>query len=255
MVEEWPPGVLGVKQQVVLGGAAEGRALLPQLGLQPAGQPVAALGLPVVLHRVGGGAHAVCPPVGQIPAVHRAVRQGLPDGAVQLLEGHHPQLHALGIALVVGLYQVEDFQVRRSVVVEQARDAGNDKIVGVAVFLAQGEVAFHALVEGFHIAVGGGDIPEEVGRHAVGVPVGGEAQHVAQVVVLAVPHQQAPAGEPVVHPLARQRQGVEVALGRHAGGALRGQGVPHREGAAAAGADTHKQSPLYPLGTAAAQLP
>ena len=70
------PGVLGVKQKVVLGGAAEGRALLPQLGLQSAGQPVAALGLPVVLHRVGGGAHAVCPPIGQIPAVHRAVRQG-----------------------------------------------------------------------------------------------------------------------------------------------------------------------------------
>lgn len=124
------PGVLGVKQKVVLGGAAEGRALLPQLGLQPAGQCVAALGLPVVLHRVGGGAHAVGPPIGQIPAVHRAVRQGLPDGAVQLLEGHHPQLHALRIALVVGLYQVEDFQVRRGVVVEQARDAGKDKIVG-----------------------------------------------------------------------------------------------------------------------------
>lgn len=45
--------MLGVKQKVVLGGAAEGRALLPQLGLQSAGQPVAALGRPVVLHRVG----------------------------------------------------------------------------------------------------------------------------------------------------------------------------------------------------------
>ena len=62
------PGVLGVKQQVVLGGAAEGRALLPQLRLQPAGQPVAALGLPaavehLAVHQVaeveigGGKAH------------------------------------------------------------------------------------------------------------------------------------------------------------------------------------------------------
>ena len=62
------PGVLGVKQQVVLGGAAEGRALLPQLGLQPAGQPVAALSLPaavehLAVHQVaeveigGGEAH------------------------------------------------------------------------------------------------------------------------------------------------------------------------------------------------------
>ncbi len=62
------PGVLGVKQQVVLGGAAEGRALLPQLGLQPAGQCVAALGLPaavehLAVHQVaeveigGGKAH------------------------------------------------------------------------------------------------------------------------------------------------------------------------------------------------------
>lgn len=62
------PGVLGVKQQVVLGGAAEGRALLPQLGLQSAGQCVAALGLPaavehLAVHQVaeveigGGKAH------------------------------------------------------------------------------------------------------------------------------------------------------------------------------------------------------
>lgn len=62
------PGVLGVKQQVVLGGAAEGRALLPQLRLQLAGQPVAALGLPaavehLAVHQVaeveigGGKAH------------------------------------------------------------------------------------------------------------------------------------------------------------------------------------------------------
>ena len=60
--------MLGVKQQVVLGGAAEGRALLPQLGLQPAGQCVAALGLPaavehLAVHQVaeveigGGKAH------------------------------------------------------------------------------------------------------------------------------------------------------------------------------------------------------
>ena len=62
------PGVLGVKQQVVLGGAAEGRALLPQLGFQSAGQCVAALGLPaavehLAVHQVaeveigGGEAH------------------------------------------------------------------------------------------------------------------------------------------------------------------------------------------------------
>ena len=46
------PGVLGVKQQVVLGGVAEGRALLPQLGLQSTGQCVAALGLPAAVEPI-----------------------------------------------------------------------------------------------------------------------------------------------------------------------------------------------------------
>lgn len=74
------PGVLGVKHQVVLGGAAEGRALLPQLRLQSAGQCVAALGLPqaavehLAVHQVaeveigGGEAH---------PASLHVLKEGL----------------------------------------------------------------------------------------------------------------------------------------------------------------------------------
>ena len=72
------PGVLGVKQQVVLGGAAEGRALLPQLRLQPAGQCVAALGLPAAVEHLA---------VHQVAEVEIGGGEAHPAGLYVLKEG------------------------------------------------------------------------------------------------------------------------------------------------------------------------
>ena len=48
------PGVLGVKQQVVLGHAAEFGVVFARLGVQAAGQGVAVLRLAVMLDGIGG---------------------------------------------------------------------------------------------------------------------------------------------------------------------------------------------------------
>ena len=72
------PGVLGVKQQVVLGGAAEGRALLPQLGFQSAGQCVAALGLPAAVEHLA---------VHQVAEVEIGGGEAHPAGLYVLKEG------------------------------------------------------------------------------------------------------------------------------------------------------------------------
>ena len=67
------PGVLRVEKEVVLGGAGVIRVFFIALGIQPPAEVIPVLGLPIVLHRVGGGAYAVGPPVVQVAAVNRRV--------------------------------------------------------------------------------------------------------------------------------------------------------------------------------------
>ena len=184
--------MLSVKQQVVLGHAAEFGVVFARLGVQAAGQGVAVLRLAVMLDGIGGGTGAVGPPVGQVAVVHRAVLQLGRDGRVQLLQADHADPGALRVAAGVLLNDAQDLRLRRGVVAEHARHAGHHKVVAVAVLLAQGQVVLQVLVHGVH-RVGGG-IGAKVLHHKVGGAVGLQAQHVAQVVVLAVPHQHPLAG-------------------------------------------------------------
>ena len=67
------PGVLRIKEEVILGSAGIVRVFFIAPGIQPPAEMVPALGLPVVLHRIGGGAYAVGPPVVEIAVINRRV--------------------------------------------------------------------------------------------------------------------------------------------------------------------------------------
>ncbi len=188
-----PPGVLGVEQQGVLGLLHQGGLVFFQVGVQAAGQLVVAAGGQVVLDRVGRGAHAVGPPVVEVPAVHRRVGQLGGDGRVQLLQADHAHGHVVAVAAVVVLDRVQDQGFGRGVVAEHARHRRQDEVVGVAVFLTFAQVVVQVLGQGLHVVGRPGGAAQAVHGHKVGGVVGPQAQHVAQVVVFAVPHQQAAA--------------------------------------------------------------
>ena len=108
------------------------------------------LGVFVVLDRVRRAADAVGPPVGEIAPVYRRVLKRRADGGVELLEADHAHGNLLPVALPVGLDDLEDLRLRGRVVTEHAGHGGDDEVVGVSVFLAQGEIPLQIFMEGLH---------------------------------------------------------------------------------------------------------
>ena len=142
----------------------------------------------VVLDRVRGRADAVGPPVGQVAAVHGAVLQFGGDGRVQLLQADHADVHAVRVPGGVAFDRAQDLRLGRGVVAEHAGHAGKDKVIRVAVLFALVQVMVQIAAQRFDRV--GGQVCAKVLHHEVGRAVGAQPQHVAKVIVLAVPHQQ-----------------------------------------------------------------
>ena len=185
------PGVLRIEEQVVFCRAAQSGIVLFQLFIQAMAQGIAALGFLIVLHRIRRGACAVGPPVGEVAVVHRAVLELVPDSFIQLLEGDHADFHGVAVTSVEALNGAENLRLRRCVVAEHAGHAGHNKVIAVAVLLAEGQVVLYILMELVYVVHLGGNLAEQVLGHEIGGAVGLYSQGVAQIVVFAVPHQQA----------------------------------------------------------------
>ena len=183
------PGVLRIQQGIVLPCPGQAVVPHPRLLLQPVagvGQPQ---GLPVVLHRIGGAPHAVAPPVVDGPSVHRRLRCLLPNQAVELLQGHHPQLRLPAEPLIKSVHRGDDGRVGGGIVGEDAADAGDIEIIRVAAVLILPDALRKLVMQGVQrrrVFI----FPEIALGHIVHVPVEHDAQGVAQVVVLPVPHKQ-----------------------------------------------------------------
>ena len=132
--------MLRVEQEVVLGSGGQLGVFFRCFLIQPAAQLVAVPGIQIVLHRVGGAAHTVRPPVGEVAVVNRGIRQLGSNGGIELLEGDHPDLNLSSIAAVVLLNGFQNLPLRGCVVTENAGNGGDNKIVAVAVGFAQVQV-------------------------------------------------------------------------------------------------------------------
>ena len=189
-----PPGVLGVEQQGVLRRAAERGVFSGGLSVQPAAELIAPLSVAVMLDGIGRGADAAGPPVGEVAVIDRRIGELVPDGGIELLQGDHAQLDFAAVAAVVLFNNAQDERLGRGVVAEHAGDGGDDEVVAVAVVLAEPEIVREVAVQRVHVVAGLLAQTEVALRHELRARVGADAEHVAEVVVLAVPHQQPLAG-------------------------------------------------------------
>ena len=126
--------------------------------------------------------------------IDRRIGELVPDGGIELLQGDHAQLDFAAVAAVVLFNNAQDERLGRGVVAEHAGDGGDDEVVAVAVVLAEPEIVREVAVQRVHVVAGLLAQTEVALRHELRARIGADAEHVAEVVVLAVPHQQPLAG-------------------------------------------------------------
>ena len=183
--------MLRIEHQVILRCSIEVRVLAGNLSIQPLTQLITVLRVFVMLHGVRRAANAVGPPVVQVPPIYRGVLQLGTDGCIQFLEGNHFHLDVRTIAPVVRLYGMQNFQRRGRVVAEYARYCGDHKIIPVALFFAQAQIVVQVSMESRYRVLLFDLLPQVILHHKVDRPVGLQPQHIAQIIMLPVPYQQA----------------------------------------------------------------
>lgn len=124
----------------------------------------------------------------------------------------HTLLVGIGDSYVSGgvaFDRAQDLRLGRGVVAEHAGHAGKDKVIRVAVLFALVQVMVQVAAQRFDRV--GGQVCAKVLHHEVGRAVGAQPQHVAKVIVLAVPHQQPLPGGPFCLYHSRRRRAWQAA--------------------------------------------
>ena len=187
------PGVLGVEQQAVLRVPHQSTVLPVQLRIQAAGQLIAAARAEIMLDGIRGGADAMGPPVIEVAPENRRVLQLRGNLAVQLLQADHAHPHLVSIPLMEALDRAQDQRLRRGVVAEHAGHRRGNEVIGIAVFLTLGQVIVQILCQRFHVVPRLRIAAEAVEHHEIDGMIGAQAEHISQIIMLAVPDQQAAA--------------------------------------------------------------
>ena len=183
------PGVLCIEEHIFVCGLCQCIIVNARFFLEAVTDVCKALCFFIVFDRIRCTANAVCPPVIQIAAVNRCVFYFIADQVIQFCYGDHLQTDFLAVPLVECIDHWDNGRVRRCVIAEHAGHARDIKRIRIAVVLVFFDAFCQILVQHIH-RIGFILLTEIHLRHVVGVFVIDNAECVAEVIVLAAPHQQ-----------------------------------------------------------------
>ena len=185
------PCMLCIQHQVVLHGFCQRRIVCFCIRVQTVCKLPTVVGILVVLDRIGGTADTIGPPVRPVTAVNRCIRKFRCDGSVQLLQRNHLNAYFLTVLFVVSTDGFHNLGRRRRIIAENTGHCGYNEIVWITLGFTFGQIlvkiCMQLIREG---SAGVGIFTQTVAHHPVDSVVGLKPQHIAQIIMFAVPDQQ-----------------------------------------------------------------